>query len=172
MEDMQKPRVTPIAVDTNVLFDLVQKVEVVFDCLETIEKRIPNSRIIVLPTVIIELRKRAKTGDEPEQAIATKALSSIVKPWEFVPVNCVPAGHGIVEQIGNKLRAKGIIPEEEMHDSFVVAEAALYGAAILISNDAHIKDIDRGMLKIELDSSDVDCPLIASPWTIVNNFFR
>ena len=53
------PRLRPIAVDTNILFDLVQEVEVVIDCLETIAKRIPNSSIIVLPTVILELRKWA-----------------------------------------------------------------------------------------------------------------
>jgi len=54
----------------------------------------------------------------------------------------------------------------------VIAEAALYGAAILISSDSHIKDIDQQMLMIELGASDVGCPLIASPWKIVNQFFR
>jgi hypothetical protein len=52
-----------------------------------------------------------------------------------------------------------------------VAEAALYGATMLVSSDGHIKDIDQKMLKIELDASDVHCPLIASPWKIVNTFF-
>lgn len=36
---------------------------------------------------------------------------------------------------------------------------------------SHIKGIDQQMLKIELDSSDVGCPLIASPWEIVHKFF-
>jgi hypothetical protein len=60
------PRLSPIAVDTNVLFDLALEVEVVLDCLETIAKRIPNSSVIVLPTVILELRKRAKSGGPKE----------------------------------------------------------------------------------------------------------
>jgi predicted nucleic-acid-binding protein len=165
------PRLRPIAVDTNILFDLVRGVEVVIDCLETIAKRIPNSSIIVLPTVILELQKWAKSGDPKEQEIAAKALSSILNPWGFVPVNCVPAGHGIVEQIGRKIRASGLIPGEEIHDSFIVAEAALYGATMLVSSDAHIKDIDQTLLRIELNGSDVECPVIASPWRIVNNFF-
>lgn len=165
------PRLTSIAVDTNILFDLVQKVEVVIDCLETIAKRIPNSSIIVLPTVILELQKWAKSGDLKEQETSAKALSSILNPWGFVPVNCIPVGHGIVEQIGRKIRAGGLIPEEEIHDSFIVAEAALYGATMLISSDGHIKDIDQTMLRIELKAGDVYCPVIASPWKIVNNFF-
>ena len=165
------PRLRPIAVDTNVLFDLVQGVEVVVDCLETIAKRIPNSSIVILPTVILELRKRAKSGAPKEQAIAAEALSKILDPWGFFPVNFIPVGHGIVEQIGRKIRARGLIPDEEIHDSFIVAEAALYGATMLVSSDGHIKDLDQKILKIELDASDVHCPLIASPWKIVNNFF-
>jgi predicted nucleic acid-binding protein len=165
------PRLRPIAVDTNILFDLALQVEVVIDCLETIARRIPNSSVVVLPTVILELRRRAKSGDPKEQAIAAKALSSILNPWGFIPVNCIPVGHGIVEQIGRKIRASGLIPDEEIHDSFIVAEAALYGATMLVSSDSHIKDIDQKILKIELDASDVHCPLIASPWKIVNTFF-
>jgi hypothetical protein len=165
------PRLSPIAVDTNVLFDLAQEVEVVIDCLETIAKRIPNSSIVVLPTVILELRKGTKSSDLGEQAIAAKALSNILDPWGFVPVNFIPVGHGIVEQIGRKIRDRGLIPEEEIHDSFIVAEAALYGATMLVSSDGHIKDMDQQLLKLELDASDVHCPLIASPWKIVNNFF-
>jgi hypothetical protein len=49
MGEISMPRLSPIAVDTNVLFDLAQEVEVVVDCLETIAKRIPHSSIIVLP---------------------------------------------------------------------------------------------------------------------------
>src|ERR1700722_20154732 len=116
------PRPTQIAVDTNVLFDLVQKVEVVIDCLETIDKRIPNRNIIVLPTVIIELQKRVKSGDPKEQSIAAKALSSILNPWGFSPVNYISIGHGIVEEIGRKIRGCGLIPDEEIHDSFIAAE--------------------------------------------------
>jgi hypothetical protein len=165
------PRLRSIAVDTNILFDLVLEVEVVIDCLETIAKRIPNSSIIVVPTVILELRKWAKSGEPQEQVIAAQALSNILSPWGFVPVNFIPAGHEVVEQIGRKIRATGLIPTEEIHDSFIVAEAALYGATMLVSSDGHINDIDQELLKLELDASEVHCPLIASPWKIVNTFF-
>jgi hypothetical protein len=76
-----------------------------------------------------------------------------------------------VEQIGRKIREKGLLPNEEVHDSFIIAEAGLYGATLLISSDAHIKNIDQQMLRIELGACDVDGPLMASPWKIVNQFF-
>jgi hypothetical protein len=166
---MQKP--LSIAVDTNFLLDLERRRDIVLDCLDTVKKRLPNCSIIVLPTVIIELREICQFGEEDEKHSAQNALQNILAPWGFHPVNCVPVGHGIVEQIGNKLRGKGLIPEEEKHDSFIIAEAALYPATILISSDTHIRDIDQHMLKIELDSSDVGCPIIASPWQIVNEFY-
>jgi predicted nucleic acid-binding protein len=165
-------KLSPIALDTNVLFDLAMEDEVVIDCLETLAERIPHSSIIVLPTVILEMRKMVTSREPQEQVIAAKALSSLLNPWGFVPVNFIPVGHGIVEQIGRKIRARGLIPEEEINDSYIVAEAALYGATLLVSSDSHIKDIDPKILKLELDSSDVACPLIASPWKIVNAFFR
>jgi len=113
-----------------------------------------------------------ENGKSPEQELAKTALKSLVDPWAFTPVNCIPVGHGIVEQIGRKLRDRALIPEDQVHDSYVVAEAALYGVTLLISNDAHIKNIDQTMLKLVLDSCDVACPLLASPWKIVHQFFR
>jgi predicted nucleic acid-binding protein len=173
MEGTDVPKLTPVAVDTNVLLNLADEEEIVIDCLETIKKRLPDSKIIVLPTVILELIDISEHDDDPAlKSLAKLSLANILEPWEFLPVNFIPVGHGIVEQIGRKIREKGLIPDEEIHDSFLIAEAALYGAAILISSDGHIKDIDQRMLKIELGACDVDCPLIASPWKIVNQFFR
>ena len=167
------PKLTPVAVDTNVLLDLADKSEVVIDCLDTINKRLPNPKIIVLPTVILELIDIVEYDDDAYlKSLAKLSLASILDPWSFLPVNCVPVGHGIVEQIGRKIREKGLIPEEEIHDSFIIAEAALYEAAILVSSDSHIKDINQQMLKLELGASDVGCPLIASPWKIVHQFFH
>lgn len=160
-----------IAVDTNVLLDLANGDGLVIDCLETIRKRIKNIRVVVLPTVILELAELADNGDtEQARLLATAALRNIRK-WGFLPVNCIPVGHGIVEETGRKLRKNGLIPEDEIHDSFIVAEAGLRGVSILLSSDHHIKDIDQNSLKILLDGCDVSCPLIASPWKIVNEFF-
>jgi len=127
MEGVAVPRLTLVAVDTNVLLNLAAGVEVVMDCLDIVKTRLPNSKIIVLPTVILELTDISERDDDPRlKSHAELSLSSILDPWGFLPVNCVPVGHGIVEQIAGKIREKGLIPEEEIHDSFVIAEAALY----------------------------------------------
>jgi hypothetical protein len=42
---------------------------------------------------------------------------------------------------------------------------------LLVSSDAHIKDLDYARLKLVLDAADVATPLVASPFKMVNPFF-
>lgn len=163
----QKPPL--IAVDTNVLLDLADENETVWACKETVEKRLTGACFIVLPTVIQELADLAQFGNPLQADLASKALMNLLS-WQFQPLNYLPAGHGIVEQIGNKVRDAGIIPEVEKNDSFVLAEAALVGATMLISNDQHLRSIDNFQLKTILDRCDVSTPAIASPWEIAKFF--
>ena len=169
------PRLRPtrVAFDTNVLMDLAQDDESVLDCLAALRDRLPAVSIVVSPTVIEELVCFAdESAMSAERKAASAALANLVAKWRFVPFNCVPVGHGIVEETARKLRARQILPEEERRDSFIVVEAGLIGASILISSDAHIYGIDPYRLKVELDAADISTPLISSPWEIVKKFFR
>lgn len=165
----QRPQL--ITVDTNVLLDLAADNATVWECIETVRARLSNARFIVTPTVIQELADLCDSGNAIQKSLTEKALHSILK-WGFQPINYVPVGHGIVEAIGGKIRGKGLIPETEENDSFVVAEAALLGSSILISNDRHLKDIPNFELKLVLDDCDVQTPLIVSPWAIAKLFPR
>ena len=165
------PKLPLVALDTNVLLDLAKADEKVIDCIETIRARVKNAHFVVLPTVVQELMGIADDHERDESELAIVALSSILE-WGFQPVNCIPVGNGIVEETGRKLRNAGLIPDDQIHDSFIVAEAALADATMLVSNDAHIRDINPTQLKIELDRCDLGCPLIASPRKIVRDFFR
>jgi predicted nucleic acid-binding protein len=161
-----------IAVDTNILLDLADDNEAVIDALDTVRERIDGAQIIVLPTVIQELNAITEEGEtKRERELAFTALRNVLE-WGFQPVNCVPVGHGITEETARRLRANGLIPEEEVNDSLIVAEAALLGVSILLSGDTHIKDIEQNELKLLLDACDLRCPLIASPHRIVRDFFR
>jgi len=96
----------------------------------------------------------------------------MLKPWGFQPVNCVPVGHGIVHRIAETIREKGLLPESEINDSLIVAEAGLLGISILLSSDGHLKEIPHHDLRLIMDAADVRTPLIASPWKIVHEFFH
>jgi predicted nucleic acid-binding protein len=162
-----------IAADTNVLLDYAEEDESVIDCFDLLHRRLPGSSVLVLPTVLHEMADLADEGDTDRvRQAARAALGRLLRPWSFRPVNCIPVGHGIVERIGQTLRDKGLIPVEQINDSYVVAEAGLLNVSILLSSDSHLKDIPHAELRLVMDAADVRTPLIASPWKIVHQFFR
>jgi hypothetical protein len=150
------PNLPLIAVDTNVLIDLAEGNEIVVDCFSTIRRKFPSAPIIIPPTVIVELADIASDWDtKSEKESALVALQNIRSEWGFHPMNCVPVGHGIVEETARKIRAAGLIPEEEIHDSFIVAESALANVTLLLSSDGHMKDINQSLLRKVLEGCDV-----------------
>ena len=167
------PRKNPlIAVDSNILLDRANDDELVLDALDTIRRRIQGAKFIVTPTVIEEIVLKAERGEAPiDRRLAKRVLRCLVYQWGFQPMSFIPVGRGIVAEIARHIRREGIIPEAEVNDSLIVAEAALVGATLLLSSDAHVKDIEYPSLKLTLDASDVETPLIASPWKIVHDFF-
>ena len=161
-----------VAVDTNVLLDRANDDELVVDAFETIQRRLASVEFIVTPTVIEEIALKAESGDTAlDCRLARRVLSCVLRPWGFRPMNFVPVGKGIVAEIAQRLRRAGLIPDSELNDSLIVAEAALAGATLLLSSDAHIKDLDYRRLKLILDATDMDAPLLASPYKIVTEFF-
>lgn len=164
-----------IAVDTNVLIDQALCDADVLDAIGIIQERLRDARFIVTPTVLQELAWLVDNGDGTmEKNAANDALSCLLK-WRYEPLNVIPVGHGIVEQISFKLRSRGIIPEEEENDAAIVAEAALIGCQILLSSDAHLVFAQecpefRKLLKdCDVDGDEM---VIARPRIVVDKFFR
>ena len=109
--------------------------------------------------------------EENVRAAARTALRSLASKWGIQPVNLVPAGHGIVEVIAAKVRARGLLLDEETHDALILAEAALLGCGILLTSDAHLRGLDFQRLTLLLQDFDVAAPVIATPREIVRKFF-
>ena len=115
-----------VAVDTNVLLDRANDDELVLDVLDTLRRRIPAALFIVTPIVIEEIVLKTERGDTPaDQRLARRVLASLIQPWGFQPVNFMPEGRGIVSEIASRLRREKLIPDTEMNESLLVAEAAL-----------------------------------------------
>ena len=93
-----------IAVDTNVLMDLAAEDESVWDAVELLRRRVRSARLVVLPTVVQELRFIARDGETEEDVrLASRALQHVMR-WGFEPVNFLPVEFGITEQIAARLR--------------------------------------------------------------------
>jgi len=160
-----------VAVDTNVLMDFAAGVESVVDAVDLVRRRIRAARLVVLPTVIQELRFIAKYGESGEDSrLALTALQKLTE-WGFEPVSFLPVELGITEQISLKLRGAGLLPETEVNDSFILAEAALLGCGLFLTSDFHFTGLDFQRLALELRASDVSVPVIGRPRDIVRRFW-
>jgi hypothetical protein len=80
----------------------------------------------------------------------------------------MPVGHGIVE----RLRSAGLLPAEEINDSFLVAETALLDGRLLLSCDQHLRGMDHRQLGLVLLEFDLSGPVIATPGEVVKKFFQ
>ena len=163
-----------VVVDTNVLIAHANDEASVMDAMTTIRLRLKAARFIVTPTVIEELVSLFERGNHPESRAAEKSLAEM-RQWGYEPLNLVAVSRGIVEQIGLTLRLKRALPEEEVNDGLIIAEAALLGGAILLSADGHMLDAqNHPLFRKILRESDVNGEdiIIATPREIVRKFFR
>ena len=169
MDELPQPLV---AVDANVLMDLGEGVDTVIDAVETIRSRLTSPRLVIPPTPQQELAHIARHAETAEER--GRALSGIIaaRQWRIVPINLMPVGHGIVERIGERRREAGLLPNEEVNDSFLIAETALLNGRLLLSSDRHLHDIDHRQLGLVLHEFDLSSPIIATPREVVKKFSR
>jgi len=160
-----------VAVDANVLFDLADGLDDVVDAVSVIRERLHAARFLIPPTVQQELANWVLRGDEQKRKSARKAIQ-LGQSWRIVPANLVVVRHGIAERIAERIRTRGLIPDEEVNDSLVLAESALLACSILLSSDEHLRGIDFERLTLELQTFDVTAPVIATPREIVRKFFQ
>lgn len=161
-----------VAVDANVVMDLGAASESVLDALATIRLRLRSPQIVLPPTAKQELIHIAQAGDTAaERELALRGIAA-ARRSRIIPVNLLPVGHGIVERVAEQLRSAGLLPASEVNDSQLVVEAALLGARLLVSSDAHLRGIDFARLTIELQNFDLTAPVIATPGEVVKKFFQ
>jgi len=164
-------RPTLVAVDTNFLLDLAVPKDKANDAVALFRRRVIGVEFIVLPTVLDELAYIAQDGDTAaDRSLAQTALQKLVRVWKFRPLDFIPVGHGITESIARKLRGSGLIPENEVNDSLILAEAALANCAILLTSDEHLRGADPTLLSIALKSSDVGVVVVRTPAELVKQF--
>jgi predicted nucleic acid-binding protein len=161
-----------VAVDANVLFDLAAGAEDVVDSMSLIRGRLKEAGLLMPPTVQHELANWAVQRENPEKRQAAQEAVQTARSWRIIPANLTAVSLGIAERIALRLREVGLVPEEELHDSFILAESALLECSMLLTSDEHLRGIDFERLAYELQAVDVAVPLVATPREIVRKFFR
>ena len=148
-----------IAVDTCVLMDLADHHPRGWAAVKALRAKYKGCQIVVLPTVLDELQFHSEGGGPPQKKrLSTHALKKMLD-WEFQPVDFIPVQHGIIEENARHLLRKKVLPDTERNDALFLAEAGLYGCQIVLSNDAHIVNCDKELLRkvcLEQDLTELD----------------
>jgi hypothetical protein len=109
---------------------------------------------VVPPTVVQELVNKFEKRIRPESDLAEKALTSMLQ-WGIKPFDLVGVGHGITQQFYERLVARGLLPAEEKHDGFILAETSLKCVPVLATCDRHLLDMDVDILRAQFESADL-----------------
>ena len=170
--DASQSRRALIAIDANVLLDLAEESEDVTDAVMLIRRRLHQAQFLMPPTVREELADEVRRGEDFEKKERAQRAFQMARSWNIQPIDLVETQHDIARRMGRRLRDIGLLPEEEVNDGLILAEAALLNSSILLTSDEHLRGIDFERLTFELQSFDVTAPVIATPREMVKKFFR
>jgi hypothetical protein len=123
---------------------------------------------IITQTVVSELGHLAGHGEtKRKRKMAIVALSTS-RSWGIQPIALKPVGNGICEVAANIIAARGLLPDEERNDAFILIEAAFCGVVMLVTWDSHLLGASNEGLNEVLKSFDLYPVQIAHPRVILN----
>jgi hypothetical protein len=162
-----------LAGDTNLLLDLAAGDENVLDAMAVIDQRLPQSDWLVSPSVLDELAFLADFGDTLQLRQSSRlAFQQLQSGDRFRAIMDLAFPPDFIKRVAGEILQWELIPAEEVHDSWVLAEAALLQCALLVTSDAHLRGVDHELLTLVLNPFDLTPPVIATPREIVRKFFR
>jgi len=163
---------TLLAVDSNFLMHLAEPRDAAHDALEVIRRRLRETQIFVMPTVLDELGSLARKASSPaDRACAKRALAGL-RAWGMSAVEMDDFQDTVAGLVAKKLLEEGIIPLEERNDARIVGEAAVLGCQLLISSDGHVRDADAARLAVALGECQLAAVVVRRPQEIVREFAR
>lgn len=162
-----------LAADTNLLLDLADNVESALDAVSIIDRRLPEADWLVPPSVLDELAYLCDFGQTQKiQESARIAFRTLREEHRFRPLLELPFAPENAEELAKGFRIRKLLPEEEIHDSLILAETVLLECGILLTSDEHLRGIDHEQLTWVLAAHKLAPPVIATPREIVQKFFR
>lgn len=162
-----------LAVDTNVLLDLADEVHDVLDAVDVIDDRLPAAERFVTPSVLDELAYLADSGQSRSVRQSARRAIQLLRGKDcFRPILELPFAPDNAAKLAQEFRRRGLLPDEEVHDSLILAEAVLLDCHIRLTSDEHLRSLDHQQLTWLLNQRDLTAPVIATPRELVRKFFR
>jgi predicted nucleic acid-binding protein len=162
-----------LAVDTNVLLDLADEVDDVLDAASVIDDRLPDADKLVPPSVLEELAYLTDSALTPKmRQSAGRAVQMLRKETRFRSILELPFALERAAELAAEFRRRRLLPDEEIHDSLILAETVLLDCDILLTSDEHLRSIDHEQLTWLMTQHELSPLVIATPRELVRKFFR
>jgi hypothetical protein len=121
------------------------------------------------PTVFEELARLTENADLETRKIAAVALSKLAE-FRILPLDLPPESDAIADEFSRLLRRTGAIPDSEVNDGIILAEASLGEAALLVSSDSHLIMIEPDDLRMYFMARDLTPIPVTTPHKILRFF--
>jgi hypothetical protein len=145
----------------------------VLDTFALLDQRMPGNDVLIVPSVLDELAFLADSGDTDRlRRSALRALELVREQDRFRPLLELAYPQAMVDTVAREVRSRGLLPDNEVHDSLILSEAALLECGLLLTSDEHLRGVDHEHLTLVLNPFELVPPVIASPREIVRKFFR
>ncbi|HEY6227247.1 MAG TPA: PIN domain-containing protein [Verrucomicrobiae bacterium] len=155
------------ALDTNVIFDLARNLEQAQTLREiALEK---HYSLHITPTSIEEIAHKSINGNPVERKLAHYSLRHLAQ-WGILLLQTPEGSEAVAEQFSAFLRAQGVLPDAEVNDGVILAEASLAGAALLVSSDSHLAQIDPDELRLLFEERSMAPIPVVTPNKILRIF--
>lgn len=115
---------------------------------------------LVTSTPLQELADAQLNSNDEMVRDLSKFVLRDYKLWGVLDPALAPAYNGVAEIIASTLISKGIIPDDQIDDGLVIAEAALHGCKRLVTHRTSLRDANFGNLSRILFDHSVVCPII------------
>jgi predicted nucleic acid-binding protein len=145
------------ALDTNVLIDLADEIDSAHTFREIAIER--GYSLFAPLQVILEIAHLAKGEKHPS---ALRALRSL-RAWKIDPFDPPSHARHIATEFSRELQWRQMIATGEFNDGVILAESSLCGAALLVTSDKHLLDIDPTQLRLLFEEKDLAPVIVVSP---------
>src|SRR6266700_22903 len=149
-----------LSLDTNLLFDLADEKDFAHDFRETYQRK--GYALVICPTVVAELYFLREHGDNEEQRLASLSLGQIAS-WDIQVFPLTGVQLDIAWRFAGAVVARGLLPENEINDSRILAETTVAAIPLLVSSDRHLLDVDPDVLHAACAEADLPLSFISSP---------
>jgi len=141
-----------LALDANLLLDLAEEKDFAHEFREEFATR--GYSFLIPPTVIVELDLLATLGSPVQRGLADISLEKL-SVWGCQPFTLSSTDLAIATRFAGRLLELRLIPETELNDGKILAQASLAGIPLLVTSDKHLLDISKDALLLALNEADL-----------------